>query len=400
MGRGFGALLFTAMAAATFTINSLSVLASFIIDDLEITREQLGFAVSANVVLAAALSPSIGRVVDRIGGRLGLALLFFIGGAAFVLMGAAVAYWVLVLGAVIAAASQGSSNPATNKLIAQHVAEGRRGLVTGVKQSGVQAGSFVGGLLLPVGATALGWRPSLAISGFLMLAMIIPTLVVIPLDTPDAEQRRAAGLRLPAAANWLAGYGVLIGFGGAATFFLPLFAEEVVGYGPQAAGFAAALVGFVSLFGRVAWARFSENSARFIWSLGTIAWLSIASAVLFLFAGSAPVVLWFAVVVAGMSSSSWQSVAMLAVMHEAGIERTGRASGRVMLGFLMGFGVAPPIYGRTVDITGSYTVMWWTAILAFVLAAAIVAAWARSVAAAPHRTVASPDRGKGSDPDE
>jgi predicted MFS family arabinose efflux permease len=352
------------MAAATFTINSLSVLATFIIDDLSITREQLGYAVSANVVLAAVLSPWIGRVVDRIGGRAGLGLLFLIGGLAFVLMGAAVAYWVLVLGAVVAAASQGSSNPATNRLIAQHIVAGRRGLVTGVKQSGVQAGSFVGGLLLPVGATVLGWRPSLAISGFLMLVMIIPTLVVIPSDRPDAEQRRVAGLRLPVAANWLAAYGVLIGF--------------------------------VSLFGRVGWARYSERGARFIWSLRAIGWLSIVSAIMFLFAGPAPVLLWTAVVVAGMSSSSWQSVGMLAVMHEAGTERTGRASGRVMLGFLMGFGVAPPIYGRTVDVTGSYTVMWWTAIVAFALAVAVIALWARTVARADGPGIASPGREEGS----
>ena len=71
---------------------------------------------------------------------------------------------------------------------------------------------------------------------------------------------------------------------------------------------------------------------------------------------------------------------MLAVMHDAGTEAAGRASGRVMFGYLIGLGVAPPLYGRTVDVTGSYVTMWWIAIGAFAAAALLVLAWSRSVA--------------------
>jgi cyanate permease len=79
---------------------------------------------------------------------------------------------------------------------------------------------------------------------------------------------------------------------------------------------------------------------------------------------------------------------MLAVMHDAGAELAGRASGKVMFGFLIGLGIAPPVYGRTVDVTGSYTLMWWMAVVAYTAAFLLVVAWSRSVAATRRANVA------------
>ena len=378
--RSFGALLFVAMAAATFSMSAMSVVASFIIDDLSISRQQLGFVVTVNVVLAALLSPRAGRVVDRIGGRNGFLVVFFFGGIAFAIMGFAVTYWILLLGATVAAISQSAGNPATNKLIALHLPQGRRGVITGIKQSGVQGASFVAGLLLPVGAESIGWRPTMLIAAAVTLAVILPVLRVVPDDRPDASGRDHTTGLLPRSTRWLAVYGALLGFGGAAAFFVPLFAQEAVGYGPRGGGLAAALIGLVAFWGRIGWARFAERGERFILTLGSMAVLSIAAGLAFLGATSSTAFLWVAVVVVGVSSSSWTSVAMLAVIHDAGAELAGRASGQVMFGFLFGLGIGPPLYGRTIDSTGGYTLMWWLAIAAYAAAAVLVLAWWRSVA--------------------
>ncbi len=392
--RSLGALLFAAMAAATFSVSALSVVASFIIDDLSISRQQLGFVATANTALAAVLSPRAGRFVDRLGGRNGLIVVYFFGGAAFAIMGVAGAYWILLAAAAVAALSQASGNPATNKLIARHLAQGRRGVVTGIKQSGVQAATFVGGLLLPIGAESIGWRPTMLIAGAVALAAIFPVLRVIPEDRPDASAGDNAAGPLPRSTRWLAAYGGLLGFGGAAVFFVPLFAQEALGYGPRAGGLAAALVGLVAFGGRIAWARFTERGERVILTLGLMAVLSMVAGLAFLGATSSSALLWVAVAVVGMSSSSWNSVGMLAVIHDAGAEQAGRASGRVMFGFLLGLGIGSPLYGRTIDSTGGYALMWWIAIAAYAAATVLILAWSRSVARQGLSDGALPDKSK------
>ncbi|MEA2010921.1 MAG: MFS transporter, partial [Actinomycetota bacterium] len=108
----FGSMLFVAMAAATFTPASLGILATFIIDDLAITRAELGIVLGLVNVAAAVLSPIAGRVTDRIGGKRALVALFVAAGATFLLLGAAVAYAMLFVGALTGAFSQATANPA------------------------------------------------------------------------------------------------------------------------------------------------------------------------------------------------------------------------------------------------------------------------------------------------
>ena len=373
------------MGFVTFGITALGIMASEVLDDLDITREQLGYVVTAHVVLGALLSPRAGHVVDRVGGRNAVIGLFAFSGLALAMLGAAVAYWVLIAAAMVSAVAMSAGNPSTNKLITAHVPRGRRGTVTGIKQSGVQASALAGGLLLPIGADAIGWRGTLLVAATGALVGFALVLKYVPRD-PPAKNVTAGG---PAAVStstwWLAGYGALLGFGGTTIFFLPLFSEEAVGYGPRAAGLAAALVGLVSLFGRILWAQFAEERERFVRALGYMAVLSVVAGLLLLEAPGRPWLLWVGVVFMGVSASSWNAVAMLAVMNDSGPATAGRASGVVMFGFLLGSGISSPIYGRIVDVSGSYRAMWWVAISAFAAATVLVLVWSRLLTLALRR---------------
>jgi cyanate permease len=83
------------------------------------------------------------------------------------------------------------------------------------------------------------------------------------------------------------------------------------------------------------------------------------------------------VIITGASTSAWNSVGMLATIDEAGPALTGRASGVVLLGFLTGLGIGPPLYGATVDATGSYTLMWVISIAAAMATTGFVWVWKR-----------------------
>jgi len=377
----FSSLLFLAMGAATFTAASLGILATFIIDDLSISRAELGVVLAVVNIAAAVLSPVAGRVTDRIGGKAAIVALFVIAGATFLLLGTAVGYVMLIAGALAGAFSNAFGNPSTNKLIAEDLPAGERGLTTGVKQSGVQFGIFLGGVTVPSIAVAIGWRGAYLVVAAIPLILALLALWVVP-STPQTtagsrEDRRG---RLPAAIWWLAAYGFLSGFSGAVTFLVPLFAEETLGLSPIAGGIAVALVALVAVVGRIAWSRYAERSGAYRGSLLAMAGLSFLAAGLFYASGQIVVwLLWPAAIAIALGSSSWNSVGMLAVMVEAGVAATGRASGAVLFGFLTGLGLGPPVFGAIIDTTGSYDLMWLLSAAAAAMAGGVVMAWGRSV---------------------
>ena len=377
----FTSLLFAAMGAATFLTSSLGILATFIIDDLAISRAELGVVLAVVNVAAATLSPVVGRITDRIGGKAAIVVLFGLAGAAFLLLGVAVGYVVLLVAAITGAVSNAFANPATNKLIAEDIPTGERGLITGIKQSGVQGGIFLGGLTVPSIAVAIGWRGAYLVVAALPLVFALLSLWLVP-ATPASTSPRSQRQRsqLPAAIWWLAGYGFLAGFSGSVTYLVPLFAEETLGLSPIAGGVAMSVIAVVAVAGRIVWSRFAERSTAYRGSLLTMAWLSLLSAALFFASGEIGAwLLWPATVAIALGSSSWNSVGMLAVMVEAGVAATGRASGVVLFGFLTGLGLGPPVFGAIVDGTGSYNLMWFLSAAAALLSGLVIVAWGRSV---------------------
>ena len=165
-----------------------------------------------------------------------------------------------------------------------------------------------------------------------------------------------------------------MGFAGAATFFVPLFAEESLGFDPRIGGLAITVIGVVAFASRILWARYAEVHHAYLRSFGIMAIIGVAGFVTMLASTQWIWLLWVGAAFTGASTSAWNSVGMLAVINEAG-PVTGRASGVVLLGFLAGLGIGPPLYGATVDATGSYRSMWIIAIVACASAAGLVAVW-------------------------
>jgi predicted MFS family arabinose efflux permease len=236
---------------------------------------------------------------------------------------------------------------------------------------------FLGGLIVPSAAIALGWRPTLVLVALIPVVAVPLALAVLPADRPAAVATTGSPDEpLPEAIRFLAAYGFLLGFAGGVTFLVPLYAEEALGLSPRVGGAAVGVMGFTAIFGRIGWARVAERARRYEASLAWIAALSVlATAALFAAEGGGVALLWIGVVLTGLSSSTWNSVGMLAVMLEAGPARSGRASGVVMFGFLTGLGVAPPLFGWTVDLTGSYATMWVASIAAAVAATVLTIGW-------------------------
>src|SRR5688572_1618548 len=159
---GFVVTLTLGMAVCTFLPYALGALGPFITDDLGITRTALGSLTTVTYLVGGALSPVAGPVVDRFGGRRSLALTFVTGALSMAVVAVAGGrYAGLVAASALFGVAVAFGNPATNQLAARAVSAGQHGLVTGVKQSGVQVGAFLAGFVLPGVADAAGWRPAI-----------------------------------------------------------------------------------------------------------------------------------------------------------------------------------------------------------------------------------------------
>jgi MFS family permease len=369
---GFAITLVAAMASATSFGPMLGLLGTEFIGEFQISRGELGLLVGLSMVVGGACSPVVGVLTDRLGGRKALALTFALAGAGYLVMAGAGIYLILMLAAFLAGIANGLTNPATNKLIATEVSPGTRGFITGVKQSGVQIGTALLGLLVPLGVLTWGWRRTVVIAAavwllFLPITFRVTSAVASSKPTTRAEWATAFWDIWPVSA-----FGMLIGIASSLLILLPLFAEEALGFDRVAAGQTAALAAGCAIAGRLAWPRRAERRLAFPGTLRTLALLTVLGVGGLAWSINSPAIVWPAAAVMGLSAASWNSVGMLATIVTAGPARAGAATGWVQLGFLTGSGVGTPLYGWLVDTTNSYLPGMGVAAFAATAAAIVV----------------------------
>ncbi|MDX1468352.1 MAG: MFS transporter [Acidimicrobiia bacterium] len=356
-----GAVTAATMTIATFPIIVFSVLAADLIDDLGVTRAQIGLLVTATALVGALLSPYFGKLTDSVGSVRSVRWALLIGAATLSMVAAAPNYVILVGAALATGIANGWGNPSTNSLIVDNLPAGSRGILTGIKQSGVQMGTFLGGLLLPVFADIWNWRVAVAIFVAIPVAGALGTLGRD--DVHGAENlAERPGARLPTSVRWIAIYGFLAGLATWAIFgFLPLFAEEDQLWTGPAAGALIAAVGIIGIGARITWPHLSERRLGHGATLRLLAVLSVVSTALLTAAALDLVGSWVlvpAAVFLGLGTIAWNAVGMVAVMDFAPEGMVGRSTGLVLLGFLLGVAGGAPAMGLSVDVLGSYVPGW------------------------------------------
>ncbi len=377
--------LVAVMMVSTFQFFAITVLSVDIIEEFDISRGAFGWIAAVNAGAGALLSLSVGRLTDRIGGRRAATLWLFIGGVGLLWTAMAANYWTLLGASVIAGSPAAGGNPATNKLIGQHVPIARRGIVTGFKQSGVQLGNFLAGLTLPAISALFGWRIAIGIYGSIMLIVAAMAAIWLPADLVDepvvvAPEQTGREPLLPVV-HRMAIYGLLMGtVGGGVGRFMPLFAQEDLGFSQGVAGLVVAVSGLLGIAARIIWGLRVERGLDARKGLTIMGVGAAATSLLLVVASSwAAWLIWACAALMAFTISAWNVVGMLTIIREVPGRMTGRASGMVMMGFFAGVSIGAPMTGWIVDTTGGYTTGWL--ILAGVaVAAALVAAPFRSKA--------------------
>ena len=354
------------MTVSAIQLFVIVVLAATLIDELELTRWQIGVLGAVNTGVGAVFAPALGRLSDRLGARRAMLAVVVVSAAGLALTAAAINYWLLLLASAVAGIPQGAGNTATNKVIAEEVPTESQGSVMGVKQSGVQLAVFLSGALLPASAATIGWRLALVVMALVTLASVVIIGWRFPpgsggevgsaRDDHSTEQRPP----LDPYVYRVAVYALALGMtAGGVTRFYPLFAQEVLGYTEARAGLAVSLTGLAAIVARLVWARLVDRVVASATALRILAIGAAVTTLLLLAAESiAAWILWPAVLLAAFTVVAWNVVAMLAVVRLVPTRQSGKATGVVLMGFLGGLTVSAPLVGLAVDQFDSYRPGW------------------------------------------
>jgi predicted MFS family arabinose efflux permease len=382
------------MVVATFLPFAIGALGPALVADVAISNTQLGLLITAFYATGALLSPSGGSLVDRIGGRDALLGLLAASGTALVLLPFAPRYVWMLAATAIGGLAIALSNPATNLLVARLGAPGSRGVLIGIKQSGVPLGSFLAAGLLPLLAAWLGWRIALT-SGLLLVATGVAAVVTLlprhtaPMRPPAAGAAHQAALAAPVTRPtsaghsgtswWLAVYELFTGAGlSTVTAHLALYGHQGLGLSEVTAGHLLALVAAVGVVARVLWGRIAEHHPSLPSLLAVVGGIAAAATVLVLLAEDAGAALaWVGAVGLGATAIASNAIVMTALVRGGGSSRTGRDSGFVLGGFYIGLLSGAPVFGLLVDRLGSYALGWGLTAASFALSAAVALGWRR-----------------------
>ena len=377
------AVLMLTMALGAFPIVGTAVVATALADDLGMSLTLFGAGVAVNTLFGAVFAPISGRFSDRHGGKWSCVLVLISSGFGLVIVALAGSPLVLILGLLVSSYGQGACNPATNKLVAERAAPGRRGTMTGIKQSGVQLGILLGGFTLPALSIWLNWRLAIGLYAAVALLSAIVAATALP-DSCEpvvkngSEVEASKTVALPRSVSLLALYALCMGcvVGGVGRYIV-LFAENALSMSNVKAGLVAGLPGGLAIGTRIIWAHLAEHR---IAPPRALAIQSVLTALVMLMLWSAVTVgswiMWPVAVLSALGLNAWNAVAMLSVIIGVPRHQSGRASGRVVMGFMAGLTAGGFFTGLIADITGGYEAAW--AVLFLLSLVATFFAWRSS----------------------
>lgn len=370
-------VLGVAMAVSTVAGTLVGVLGPYLQDEVGVSPSQLGILVAVFAFTSGAFSWPGGILTDSIGGRRTVLLVLAGSVVGMVVLALAESYIWLIVAMFLAGLANSSVNPGTNRLIADSVAPGRRGLAAGVKMACVQLGVFAAGILIPIAAETIGWRVPLAVT--VVAISLLGIIGLLALTEPEKSRGESESVRAPL--RWSAElvtltiYSLLMSAGASAVItYLPLYSIESLGSTARIGGLAVALMGLLAIVGRLGLGRTTERLAVPLRSLALVGLLGVAAAsILLLVSTTGTPLFWVAVVGLGLSAQSFVAGTTVAIIVSMPREQVGGASGVMFFGFLLGFGAGPAAFGATVDASGGYELGWALTIVAFALATVVVA---------------------------
>ena len=417
---GTAAVVQIALSSAS---QSIPPVGPFIIDELKISRAEMGLFVSTEHVGALLVVVLAGWLADVGGFRRtllgGLAVMgVFMGALAFldvftdVFTGALPfmdTYKTALVLVFFAGIGAGATSPSAIKGVMMWFQGKHLATAMSIKQAGTTLGGMLAAVLLPAVALAFNWRISLALVG--VSAITAATIAYFFFK----EYPRESTLRKPPAKNPGNVLRVLLGkdmllthmmgllfvaIQQSFTAYLTLYVTETfyisegVKYPKEWAGLFLFFAFAGGLLGRIGWGLVSDRLLRGkrkgILLVASVLGVLLAAALAVIPATTPSVVVALLALLVGFVIVGWNGVYMAFLTEQAGRDLAGTMAGFNQMAIRAGAIVAPPIFGYIVDVTGNYSLAWgYLAVLGIVevgIIAAVREARGQRTDAGPQRT--------------
>lgn len=391
-------VLILAMSLPMLILYAIGTLGPLLIKDLHIAPAYLGYASMSSFAIAALLSLVAGSIVERIGTKTGLVLLFGIVALSYLLIISLPGLSGVLVALALCGVAQGLCNPITNLLIAQQIAPAKKAAAVGLKQAGVQIGALFAGLLLPSVALHHGWRFAIGMLIPVALLLALLSFVLLPSQQaspsqptqPSPAKPKPWSLARPNALLWrLMGVQACVGIV-LATFvtFLPVFAASQ-GVPITQAGWMIAAFGAMGILSRVLLtplaARLHDETALLL------ALLLVSAGMIAVTMQANPGqqwLLWLAATGMGLTAVATNAIAMGMLLRSpsnassGGFGNVANASGLLSAAFFGGFAFGPAIGGAIT--VHSFTLLWQSLLGVLLLACIIACSLLRARASIKH----------------
>jgi len=392
------AVAFVTMGISVNARTAFSLLFPPILSEFGWERGITAGAFSFGFLVSAALSPSLGRLMDRRGPRLVMEMGVLLMGVGLLLAPLISEPWQLYLtqGVMVGGGSVCLGYSGHSLFLPDWFVR-RRGLAMSIAFSGVGVGSI---LLLPWVQTLIdagGWRGACRAMGILTLILLVPLNLLLrrrPADlglSPDGDDGKMATPKPSvlvldpawAAIDWTLARALRTArfWWIAVGYFSALFAWyavqvhqtkylEEVGFSAGTAAWALGLVSLAGIPGQIALGYLSDRIGReWVWTIGSIGFALTYLALLLLQLVPEPFVLYLMIAVQGVLGYGVTSVigAIPAEIFEG--KHYGTIFGTLMLASIFGGAAGPWLTGTLHDATGSYQPGFWLAFTISLLAA-------------------------------
>lgn len=329
------------------------------------SRGALALAVSLGNLTTMLAAPALGWAADRFGARrliLTSITAFALAVAALgVMPGSLTAFYVLHI--VVALAALGTL-PLTYTAILVRWFDRRRGLALGIALAGVGLGGAVAAPLLAQIVTGYGWRAGYFALSIAMLAVALPTAVLLIRDAPGSALRASSSESTGATNLWgnhvfrtllfvFVALGVMTL--GVSVHLVALLTDA--GLAPSAAASGASILGLSLIAGRiVAGPLLDRVHAPYV----AAAFVALATCGLALLAsGSQGGTLYLAIALIGLGIGAEFDFMSFLISRYLGPAVYGRAYGLTYSAFQLGCAIGPVLLGTMFDSRGDYALALW-----------------------------------------
>lgn len=182
-------LLASAYVGVAANIQGIFALFPLIREDFDLSRAQAGLFSTFYFLSATAVAVFSGRLVDKLGARRGLLLGVSAVGLVMGTVALAPAYGMILALAFLCGLVFSVITPSVSRGIMEHVAKPKRAFAMGIAHSGSGIGGMLAAALLPILASAFGWRPALVLAALFALL----TAGVIAAACPNETSAEQAG---------------------------------------------------------------------------------------------------------------------------------------------------------------------------------------------------------------